>query len=146
MATIEEALVLIVREATLPSTQERYVAAAGIPVERAGYNVLRAVDEAGSLRLTTLARHLGLDASTVSRHVRALERVGLVSRSSDATDGRVTTVELTPAGHDALERLRGVRHRLFDEVLSSWSVDDRAALAPLLARLAHDLVAFGGRA
>ena len=145
IAAIEEAIVTIVREATLPSVQERFVTQSGVGVERAGYGVLRAVAELGPMRLTELAHHLGVDASTVSRHVRVLERDGLLSRGSDPADGRVAWLELSAAGADALDRLRAARHRLFAEVLADWPVEDRETLAPLLSRLAHDFLVLGGR-
>lgn len=146
VATIEEAIVTIVREATLPSLQERLTAEAAVAVERAGYGVLRALDEDGPMSLTTLARVLGLDNSTVSRHVGALERDGLVRKSEDPADRRSALLALTAAGRRALGRLRAVRHRVFAEVLSGWTAEDRDTLAPLLARLAEDFVTYGARA
>lgn len=145
IATIEESVVTIVREVTLPHVQERVAEQAGVAVERAGYGVLRGVAEHGPVRLTDLARQLGVDPSTASRHVKALERQGLVVRDGDPGDGRVARLALTAGGAAALERLRVVRHRLFAEILVDWPAEDRAALAPLLARLARDLVALGGR-
>lgn len=140
---IEESVVAIVREASLPRVQERLVAAAGVPVERAGYQVLRAVAEQPSLRLGDLARELGLDTSTVSRHVKALEGAGLVARSGDPGDGRVAHLELTAVGTEALGRLRRARHRYFAELLADWPPSELEFLAPLLARLAHDMTMRG---
>ncbi len=145
IVSIEEAIVTIVREATLSRLQERLVALSGAPVERAGYQVLRGLADAGPLRLKELARHLGVDSSTVSRHVQALETRGLIARRDDPDDGRASRVELTTEGKVALDRLRCERHRLFEEVLADWTVTDRALLAPLLVRLAADFVARGDR-
>ena len=52
----------------------------------------------GALRLSDLAAQMELDASTASRHVRALEQLGLVRRSPDPDDGRAFRVELTEQG------------------------------------------------
>jgi DNA-binding MarR family transcriptional regulator len=144
-ASIEEAIVTIVRVATLASTHERVAAEAGVPLERSGYGVLRAVAEDGPLPVSALARRLGLDPSTASRHVAGLERGGLLARSGDRSDRRVATVALTGAGRRALQRLRAARHRFFAEVLAEWPPSDVDALAPLLARLAADFVANGAR-
>lgn len=135
----------IVREATLPSLQERFVAQAGVGVERAGYQVLRGVAQGAPVRLADLAHRLGVDASTVSRQVKALERRGLVARSGAVVDRRAAQVSLTDAGVEALGRLQAARHRFFAEVLAGWSPSEREALAPLLDRLARDLLAEGGR-
>lgn len=136
VADIEEAIVTIVRETNLPRLQERLAAESGVAVERAGYSVLRVLSEHGESPLTPLARQLGLDNSTVSRQVAALERDGLVTRASDPTDRRVASLRLSEAGADALARLKAVRHRMFAEMLGDWSAEDRATLAPLLNRLA----------
>jgi DNA-binding MarR family transcriptional regulator len=140
---IEESVVAIVREASLPRLQEWLVAEAGVSVERAGYQVLRAVAEQPSVRLGDLARQLGLDTSTVSRHVKGLQGAGLVGRSGDPGDGRVARLELTDAGAEALGRLRRARHQFFAEILVDWPQGDRELLAPLLVRLAHDVMMRG---
>ncbi len=146
VVSIEESIVTIVREATRPRLQEQVAAAAGVAVERAGYGVLRALADSGPLAVTALARQLGLDTSTVSRHVAALEGDGLVGRAEDPADRRVALLALTARGRRALGRLRAARHRLFADILAPWPAADREALAPLLERLASDFVAFGARA
>lgn len=140
---IEASVVTIVREATLPRVQERILAEAGVAVERAAYGVLGGVAEQGPVRLTELARHLGVDASTVSRHVSGLERQGLLVRDGDPADRRVAQIALTASGTAVLDQLRAARHRLFSEILANWPASDRDRLGPLLARLAQDFVAHG---
>lgn len=50
-----------------------------------------------------MARAVGVEGPTLTRHVDALERDGLVTRQRDSGDRRAVRVELTPAG----ERLHG---------------------------------------
>ena len=145
VAAIEEAVVTIVREFSLASTQERLIGAAGVSVERAGFGVLRCVSERGEARVSELAQFLGVDTSTMSRHVKTLERGGLVVRAEDPLDGRAARLGLTPAGWEVLRLLREARHQYFTELLCGWSDADRAVLAPLLVRLANDVLDRGGR-
>jgi DNA-binding MarR family transcriptional regulator len=145
IATIEEAVVLIVREATLARVQERFVAQSGVALERAAYGVLREVAERGPVRLTELANLLGLDLSTVSRQVKGLESAALLVRDIDPADGRAVCVTLSDTGIEALGRLRDARHRFFSELLADWPAEDRDRLAPLLERLAHEFRVLGGR-
>lgn len=135
----------IVREMTLPSLQERLATEAGLPVERAGYGVMRTIEEAGSLPISALARSVGLDTSTVSPHVATLTGPGLLAHSPGPHDRRVMRVSLTEAGRAALGTLREVRHRMFFGILPTRSARDRETLAPLLTRLARDLTSFGAR-
>lgn len=145
VVAIEEAVVTIVREFSLASTQERLIGAAGVSVERAGFGVLRCVSERGEVRVSELAQFLGVDTSTMSRHVKTLEGGGLVARAEDPLDGRAARVGLTPAGVEVLRLLGEARHRYFTELLAGWSEGDRAVLAPLLVRLADEVLERGGR-
>ena len=138
-------MVTIVRELSLASTQERFIGAAGVSVERAGFGVLRCVSERGEVRVSELAQFLGVDTSTMSRHVKALEGGGLVVRAEDPLDGRAARVGLTPAGVEVLRLLREARNRYFTELLAGWSDGERAVLAPLLVRLANEVLERGGR-
>ncbi|MGE3446755.1 MAG: MarR family transcriptional regulator [Microbacteriaceae bacterium] len=145
VAAIEEAVVTIVRELSLASTQERLIGAAGVSVERAGFGVLRCLSERGASRVSELAQSLGVDVSTMSRHVTTLQRGELVARTDDPLDGRAARIELTSAGVIVLGLLREARHRYFSELLADWSDDERRALVPLLARLANGILETEGR-
>lgn len=144
LSSIEESIVTIVRQATLPWLQQRVIAESGVAVERAGQALLRTVAERGTVRVTDLARLHGVDVSTVSRQVAYLVSVGLLTRAEDDADRRVSNVSCSAAGRDALEQLQAARHRVVAEILEGWPVEDRAVFAPLLARLADDLVRCGG--
>jgi len=145
VSAIEDAVVTIVREFSLASTQERLIGAAGVSVERAGFGVLRCVSERGESRVSELAQFLGVDTSTMSRHVKTLEGGGLVVRAEDPLDGRAARVGLTPAGVEVLRLLREARHRYFTELLAGWTSDDLDVLAPLLGGLANEVLERGGR-
>src|SRR5437764_4382175 len=53
-----------------------------------------------------LARSLGIEGPTLTRHLDALERAGLVERRRDPNDRRAIQVELTNAGEALHNRLR----------------------------------------
>ena len=58
--------------------------------------------QGGPVPLGVVADTLGLDVTTMSRNVRALEKVGLAQVVSDAADRRVRLVSLTAAGERML--------------------------------------------
>lgn len=117
----------------------KQAAAVGADVTRAGYAVLRCVDEAGELSLGEVARQCSMDPAAAGRQVKALELDGLVERGEGADDARVTVVRLTAAGHDVYRRIVAVRTRHMTDVLAGWSPADREALARLVDRLVDDL-------
>ncbi|MCF2528310.1 MarR family winged helix-turn-helix transcriptional regulator [Yinghuangia soli] len=93
----------------------------------------------GGLTIGELARRTHMDMSLVSRELRKLEAEALVTRTTDANDGRVTRVGLTPKGRGIVRRLRNVRDRHIFEVLSSWSPEELVALGGLMSRFVDDL-------
>ena len=58
--------------------------------------------ETGELSVSSLAGHILLSPSRVSRLVAELERAGLVERRSDPSDARSTRVAITDQGRDRL--------------------------------------------
>ncbi len=112
----------------------------GEHVDRAAYWMLTRLDEAPvPMRMSDLAGLLELDLSTVSRQARQLVDGGLVTRVADPADGRACLVSLSDRGRDVLEAVRSARHDVLRNALDAWSPADRASLASLLSRLAHDM-------
>ena len=113
---------------------------AGDPVEGPALAVLHQLGCSGPSRLSDLAAQLGLDASTVSRHVRSLEMGGYVARTDDPADRRAALLAATAPGRHARDAALARRRALLDATLADWSPADRQALTTLLGRLADDLV------
>lgn len=104
-------------------------------LERSHYLVMRRLAEHGPASISALADELGLDASTMTRQVLALQADGHVARGVDEHDARRAVVSATEAGLAALETSRLSRARLYGRVLEDWTDADRARLATLLRRL-----------
>ena len=135
----QQAMAALFRHATLQRLHDRVSSMAGIECERAGFLVMRRVVSGGPIRVTDLARDLGLDPSTISRHLDAVEIRGWVRRLSDPADRRATLVTATRAGEQVVARLETERRRLLAEVLAGWDRTDRDALFGLTERFAADL-------
>lgn len=110
-------------------------------VDRAGYLVLRTLAQEGPLRTKALAALLGLDASTVTRQVGALERAGFVRRRADPYDGRAATLVPTAAGRAVMRQVEVNRHQVLETLIEDWSDEEQAALARSLTRLNASLSA-----
>lgn len=111
-------------------------------MSRTDYAILASLehcDEEAGLRVSRLAAAQGHDVSTVSRRVAHLEDHGLLERLPDPTDGRASTVRLTPAGHAALNDERTARTSLLGAILQDWPEHDLTELDRLLSRLSADM-------
>jgi DNA-binding MarR family transcriptional regulator len=141
VAAAERALERLFRLTVNRKVHTKQTAAVGVDVTRAGYAVLRTVEELGEATMGEIARQCSMDPAAAGRQVKALEDDGLVERNADDGDARVTVVRLTPAGRDVYRRIVAVRTAHMTEVLATWPAADRAALARLVDRLVDDLKA-----
>ena len=66
-------------------------------VDPGSFWLLRSLLGHEPVRPTDLAASMGLDISTVSRHLAQLHRAGLVERTPDPDDRRAQRVQLSPS-------------------------------------------------
>jgi DNA-binding MarR family transcriptional regulator len=92
------------------------------------YTVLAALERAGELSASELAREFGMTAQTVNVLVKGLETGGFLRRSHHPTHGRILLASLTATGRRALKRGRAVGIVVQDRVLSGLSASDRRML------------------
>jgi DNA-binding MarR family transcriptional regulator len=134
----EHALERLFRLTANRKMQPKQTAAVGADVSRAGYAVLRCVEEARELTLGDIARECAMDPAAAGRQVKALESEGLLTRTASDDDGRVVVVRLTSEGAKVYHRIVEFRIGYLTDVLTQWSPKDRTALARLVDRLVDD--------
>jgi DNA-binding MarR family transcriptional regulator len=101
-------------------------------LERSAYGIMCQLADEGPQRLGALAGAFGLDPSTITRQVQALEEAGLAARTTDASDRRASILDLTEEGREVLHRTRAHRRRRLKQVMSGWDDEDRTEFARLL--------------
>ena len=89
----------------------------------------------GRLRRVDLADRLGLTASGVTRILIPLEKIGLVTRKSDARDARVGYAALTRAGQRLFADSLATAEQISEELVSLEQVQQAGALAGLFKGL-----------
>ncbi|MEU8547785.1 MarR family transcriptional regulator [Streptomyces roseoverticillatus] len=104
-------------------------------LEAAAYGLLVRLEDAGAQRATDLAAYFGVGKATMSRQLRALAELGLVTREPDPADGRASLVRITAEGRARFTRVRDARRAQYVRKLADW---DRGEVAEL-ARLLHQL-------
>jgi DNA-binding MarR family transcriptional regulator len=97
--------------------------------------VLKALAENASLRMGDLAALLGVTPRTVTDLVDGLEREGFIVRRPDASDRRVTRLELTPEMQAVSQQVQPRFQQIGEEALSPLSQAERQHLLELLRRL-----------
>ena len=103
-----------------------------VNLERSAYGIMCKLADEGPQRLGALATSFGLDPSTITRQVQALEEIGLADRRTDPSDRRASILDLSAEGRDVLERTRSHRRGKLQQALADWSEEDRGEFARLL--------------
>ena len=105
-----------------------------VNLERSAYGIMCKLADDGPQRLGALATAFGLDPSTITRQVQALEEAGLAARQADPTDRRASILDLTEPGRDILDQTRGHRRARFDAAMQGWELEDRREFGRLLEK------------
>jgi DNA-binding MarR family transcriptional regulator len=95
--------------------------------------VLVVVATRGSMNLTVLAGHLGVNPSNASRTCERLVAGGLVERSLPPHDRRNVLLQLTDRGERLVESLVASRRAMLEEAVATMSENDRRGLVHALA-------------
>jgi DNA-binding MarR family transcriptional regulator len=104
------------------------------------WRVAVALAHGGELRQVDLSARTSIDASTMSRIVTRLVRVGLVTRSRSKTSSREVVVALSPKGSALVARLIPIAIELEQTAIAGLPAKDVQALKRAL-RLVFDNLA-----
>jgi MarR family transcriptional regulator for hemolysin len=86
-----------------------------------------------------LARNVGIEGPTMTRHLDGLEQSGLVERKRDPVDRRAVQVQLTRAGHALHGRLLKAVIAFNQQLRTGLSGDDVETLRRVLGRLRENV-------
>lgn len=99
------------------------------------YKVFTTIVRRESVTLSNLADSLMADKGQISRTVRELEELGLITRTPDPADGRSSLLSPTAEGLERLAVARAPQESVLLDTLEDWSVDEIRDLTRLLHAL-----------
>jgi DNA-binding MarR family transcriptional regulator len=102
-------------------------------------SVLFSLVNDGAQTLGSLSERERVTPPSMNRTINALVEAGLVTRVTDATDGRKVSISASEAGTRLVRETRRKRDAWFSSRLAGLTPDERATLeaaAPILRRLA----------
>jgi DNA-binding MarR family transcriptional regulator len=97
-------------------------------------SLVRRLGKNQEVTVGSLAAHMRLDHSRVSRVVADLVKRGVLRREVSQEDARRTIVALTPDGIGWLDRMNEVKHDVIGQILSDWSQQDLQVFSDLYER------------
>lgn len=113
--------------------------AAGLEDARIAHTHVTAYIKADGSRLTELAAMARMTLPAMSETVNDLERLGVVERRPDPTDGRAKLIVLTDLGWEVMGTARGIIRDLEAEYAARVGARDFEAAAQTLDRLLRSL-------
>jgi len=137
---IERALNRIAYLTSRVRQHDRLMSLAGVTLDRAAVALLRQIADSEPLRPSELANLLAVEASHVTRQVQQLQKGGYVTRVPDPDDRRAQRIEITPAGQEAVDRVRDASVWGMQVALAEWSPDELRQLATLFHRMVDDFL------
>jgi DNA-binding MarR family transcriptional regulator len=103
-------------------------------LQPASYLILSAVAQDGPLRASTLSETFEIDKGAVSRQVKHLVDLGLLTAHKDPSDARAALLTATDEARTRLADVVQHRRKHLDERLSAWSDADLASFVAELSR------------
>lgn len=103
-----------------------------IRLSRPRVRLLIAVWNAETIRMNALAHMMGLKPRTITEHVDALERDGLIQRIADPDDRRATLLKLTEEAHSQVLQIKADQEQISEKLLTNLSPQQRSELIQLL--------------
>ncbi|MES1923689.1 MarR family transcriptional regulator [Salinisphaera sp. T31B1] len=99
------------------------------------YAALLALEANAGLRQSDIAELLGVDRTTTTYLIDAMEQRGWLTRERDPADRRAHRVVLTADGLSALEVIRPAARASTEELLTALNESERVLLKDLLTRV-----------
>ena len=85
--------------------------------------------------MSKLAHKLGLDASTLTRNIQKLEKLGLVERKHDSYDRRVQRVVLTKQGSEVVNEIDEILLQMNHLIMNQIDLDSQEYIYEVLEKL-----------
>lgn len=119
---------------------EMLLSTLGLPSYLTGprLRVLLDVSQFGSIRMSDLAKNLGVQARVVTQYVDTLEEKNLLVRIPDPKDRRATLVKLTDEALPILKKARVIMDEAAEKLFERISFDSRKQLIQQLSQLTQE--------
>jgi DNA-binding MarR family transcriptional regulator len=127
------------RGAAMAALRERLFGCGADALEPGQYDTLELLVQRDAWRMSELADALRVDASTATRAVQRLLRIGLAERNPHEDDGRVVMVSATATGRTRFDVIAASRRAVMSRVMAEFDLNERQKLASMLERFVASL-------
>jgi DNA-binding MarR family transcriptional regulator len=123
----------VLKKRTDRTMNDAFVERLGLPLTEA--RVLLSAGSFGAMSVSELGRVSNLDRSQASRATDVLEKKGLLTKESDASDGRGVRIALTTKGTALFRKAAAISRQRNDAILAVLSDAERLAVVRALDKI-----------
>jgi DNA-binding MarR family transcriptional regulator len=106
----------------------------------ASWSLLEHLDARGSMRVSDIAACHGVHTSSITPRLQRLEQDGLIERTADPVDARVSIIAIAPAGRAALQGIHAARQEALAHALGTCDDGGLERAADILTALSEHLL------
>jgi MarR family 2-MHQ and catechol resistance regulon transcriptional repressor len=117
------------------AADERRFVRANCGVGESDFRVLGTLLNHGALPVSAIGRKVLLTSGSITSAVDRLEKRGLVCRSRNPNDRRISVIELTPIGREMIETADVQHAEMLENLVSTLSEAEKSQLANILQKL-----------
>ena len=101
------------------------------------YNVLRILSNSpgGKNTITITSRIMLVSGATMTGIAKRLEKDGFIIRRSDTSDERITLLEITPKGRQAIKNISAEKDQLIETYLNGFGEDKKTKILDDIKRI-----------
>lgn len=130
---VHELFAFLARHEEIRAGHGRYIGLRGVE-----YTVLISIGHLGNygnVNIKTIADHLHLSGTFITKVTNQLAAEGLVKKTSDAADQRRIMLEITPKGYGLLEQLAPVQRQVNDVEFGAINAEEFETLLGIVRKL-----------
>lgn len=105
-----------------------------------GFKVLTILSRSGPRQQGCLAEEMEVDKAMMSRTIKQLHQLGLVTRSMDPSDGRAQLVSMTEEARLRFDANLANARRVLHDRLAEWDPGEVRRFTDLLAKLNESII------
>ncbi len=129
---LQRALAAVTRLLGQRATLGTIATRCGINLPQASWALLEYLNARGAMRVSDIAACYGVDVSSVTPRLKALEEIGMVARKRAPGDGRVSIIEISDNGRLALASVCAAQRDIIVEALADSDISSQEVLGAVV--------------
>ena len=102
--------------------------------------ILKLLSDHGTMTQRQIAEEIRVTPATICGTIKRMEKAGLIQRTADKLDGRVTCISLTDEGSRRTVQALNAVEQAHQEMMAGFSESERRVLHDFLMRMGQNLV------